>query len=73
VSRREKELIRGVVWWMAVAIPATYTNSMISYLKNKLAIALRTQLTNYLHGHYLENLTFYKVNNLDDRIQNVDK
>lgn len=25
-----REFILGIVWWMTVAIPATYTNSMVS-------------------------------------------
>ncbi|KAJ3406083.1 hypothetical protein HDV05_006184, partial [Chytridiales sp. JEL 0842] len=40
---------------------------------NKLAIAFRTRLTNYLHEQYLEGMTFYKVANLDDRIKNADQ
>lgn len=26
-----REFILGIVWWMTVAIPATYTNSMVKY------------------------------------------
>ncbi len=53
--------------WMAVAVPATYTNSMLTFLQSKLAIAFRTRLTNHLHKLYLADMTFYKVGNLDDR------
>ncbi|ORY36423.1 hypothetical protein BCR33DRAFT_683445 [Rhizoclosmatium globosum] len=58
---------------MAMAVPATYTNSMLAYLQKKLAIAFRTRLTNHLHELYTQNMTFYKVGNLDDRIKNADQ
>lgn len=29
VRGKMKEFILGIGWWMAVAIPATYTNSMV--------------------------------------------
>jgi ATP-binding cassette subfamily D (ALD) long-chain fatty acid import protein len=58
---------------MLVAIPATYTNSMLTFLQGKLAISFRTRLTSELHKRYLKNMTFYKVANLDDRIKNADQ
>ncbi|EIE80159.1 hypothetical protein RO3G_04864 [Rhizopus delemar RA 99-880] len=49
-----KEFILGIVWWMTVAVPATYTNSMLS-------IQFRTRLTTYIHEKYLTDMTFYAV------------
>ncbi|KAI7902840.1 ABC transporter transmembrane region 2-domain-containing protein [Cokeromyces recurvatus] len=68
-----KEFILGIIWWMTVAIPATYTNSMLSYLQSKLSIQFRTRLTTFIHDKYLKDMTFYAVGNLDDRIKNVDQ
>ncbi|KAJ3102769.1 hypothetical protein HDU97_000308 [Phlyctochytrium planicorne] len=62
-----------IAYWMGVAIPATYTNSMLTFLQNKLAIAFRSRLTDYLHTQYLDKMTFYKVANLDDRVKNADQ
>lgn len=31
VRGKGKEFLKGVVWWMIVAIPATFTNSMVAY------------------------------------------
>ncbi|KAJ3035294.1 hypothetical protein HK097_004242, partial [Rhizophlyctis rosea] len=73
VRGQGRQFLLHIVYWMAVAVPATYTNSMLTYLQNKLAIAFRTRLTNYLHGRYLADMTFYKVGNLDDRIKNADQ
>ncbi|KAI8996014.1 ABC transporter transmembrane region 2-domain-containing protein [Gaertneriomyces semiglobifer] len=73
VRGQGKAFLKYIVYWMTVAIPATYTNSMLTFLQNKLAIAFRTRLTNYLHENYLADMTFYKVGNLDDRIKNADQ
>jgi len=58
---------------MAVAIPATYCNSMLAFMQSKLALAFRTRITTQIHQTYMRNKTFYKVANLDDRIKNADQ
>ena len=58
---------------MSISIPATYTNSMLSYLQCKLSIAYRSRLTTRIHDMYLSDTTFYGINNLDDRMANVDQ
>lgn len=73
VRGRGKEFLRGIVWWMVVAVPATFTNSMLSYHQCKLALQYRNRLTTYLHQRYLSNMTFYSLSALDDRIKNADQ
>ena len=73
VRGKGKEFLRGIVWWMMVAIPATFTNSMLSYHQCKLALQYRSRLTTYLHSRYLGNMTFYSLSALDDRIKNADQ
>ncbi|KAG5460272.1 MAG: ABC transporter transmembrane region 2-domain-containing protein, partial [Olpidium bornovanus] len=62
VRGRGRDFVTGIFWWMAVAIPATYTNSMF-----------RTRLTHHIHEQYMSDMTFYAVGNLDDRIKNADQ
>ncbi|KAI8992395.1 ABC transporter transmembrane region 2-domain-containing protein [Pilobolus umbonatus] len=74
VNGNRKQFARGLGYWFAIAIPATYTNSMIRYLQSKLSIGFRTRLTKYIHDLYLDKQkTFYKVINLDSRIQGADQ
>ncbi len=73
VRGKGKEFFRGIVWWMMVAVPATFTNSMLSYHQCKLALQYRSRLTTYLHQRYLSNMTFYSLSALDDRIKNADQ
>ncbi|KAL1626397.1 ATP-binding cassette long-chain fatty acid transporter pxa2 [Neofusicoccum ribis] len=68
VRGKGKDFLTGLVWWMIVAIPATFTNSMC-----KLSLQYRTRLTNYIHNKYLSQMTFYTLSALDDRIKNADQ
>ncbi|KAG9691013.1 hypothetical protein KCU69_g9690, partial [Aureobasidium melanogenum] len=73
VRGKGKDFIGGLLWWMVVAIPATFTNSMLSYHQCKLALQYRTRLTQHIHNKYLSNMTFYTLSALDDRIKNADQ
>ena len=73
VKGRGREFLLGLVWWMMVAVPATFTNSMLQYHQCKLSLQYRTRLTSYVHQKYLSNMTFYSLSALDDRIRNADQ
>ncbi|KAH9827607.1 ABC transporter, ABC-D family, PMP type [Teratosphaeria destructans] len=73
VRGRGKAFLKGLVWWMIVAVPATFTNSMLSYHQTTLSLAYRTRLTKHVHEKYLNNMTFYTLSALDDRIKNADQ
>ncbi|KAE9376180.1 ATP-binding cassette sub-family D protein-like protein member 1 [Stipitochalara longipes BDJ] len=73
VRGRGRDFLIGIVWWMVIAVPATFTNSMLSYHQCQLSLQYRTRLTNYIHDKYLSNMTFYSLSALDDRIKNADQ
>ncbi|KAK3215021.1 hypothetical protein GRF29_19g1953896 [Pseudopithomyces chartarum] len=73
VRGKGKDFLWGLVWWMTVAVPATFTNSMLSYHQCKLSLQYRTRLTNHVHSKYLSQMTFYTLSALDDRIKNADQ
>ncbi|KAK5712695.1 ATP-binding cassette long-chain fatty acid transporter pxa2 [Elasticomyces elasticus] len=73
VRGKGKAFLKGLVWWMIVAVPATFTNSMLSYHQTTLSLAYRTRLTHHIHKKYLNNMTFYMLSALDDRIKNADQ
>lgn len=80
VRAKPLQFFANILRWLLVAIPATWTNSWLSYIQNKLAIAYRTRLTNEVMKQYLGEETdgpdgkvYYKLSNLDDRIKNSDQ
>lgn len=73
VSAEFEKFMWGIVYWLLIAIPATYINSMIKYLTNKISIAFRTRLVTHIHDMYMEGNTFYSIMNLDSRVENADQ
>lgn len=49
------------------------TNNALKYGIDELKLRFRTRLTEHLYKKYLTNLTYYKMNNLDNRIANADQ
>jgi len=45
----------------------------IKYLQSSLALNFRSRLTKYVHDTYMDSKTYYKVSNLDSRIENADQ
>lgn len=80
VRGQSLQFLLNIIRWLLVAIPATWTNSWLSYVQNKLALAYRTRLTREVLKMYLgdeadgpEGKVYYKLSNLDDRIKNADQ
>lgn len=74
VTANGSGFLRALGMWFALALPATYTNSMIRFLQSKLSIGFRTRLTRYVLDLYLsDKRNFYKVMNLDNRLEAVSQ
>ena len=58
----------GLMMW-----PLSIVNNSLKMLINALALSFRNRLTKHAHDSYLDSITFYKVSNIDNRIQNVDQ
>ncbi|XP_001629201.2 ATP-binding cassette sub-family D member 2 [Nematostella vectensis] len=73
VQKNVPMFIVQLLKWIAVAIPATFINSMIRFLENRIALSFRTELVNHAYEKYFANQTYYKVGNLDNRLTNADE
>lgn len=64
VTADGKGFVKGIGLWFALAVPSTYTNSMLRHLQSKLALHLRTRLSRYTNDLYLSSapdLRYYRV------------
>ncbi|KAJ1918925.1 ATP-binding cassette long-chain fatty acid transporter pxa2 [Mycoemilia scoparia] len=73
VRLRSRDFGKGILKWMAVAVPATLTNSLLSFFQKRLAIQFRSNLTKRAQELYLSEKTYYSIGNLDSRVANIDQ
>lgn len=74
IAANGRAFTRGLIYWLLLAIPASYTNAMIKFLQAKISIAFRTRLIRYIHDIYMDaQLGYYKVNNIDGGIEGADQ
>ena len=73
VSANGKGFLKGIGLWFVLAVPASYTNSMIKFIQSKISISFRTRLTRYVHDLYLnDKLPYYKVLT-DGELEGIDQ
>lgn len=73
VERNPSVFALYILRWLAIGVVATGCNSLISFMENKLGLAFRTRLVDFLYKKYMANGVYYKVGNLDSRMSNPDQ
>ncbi|CAJ0605637.1 unnamed protein product [Cylicocyclus nassatus] len=73
IDRDQIQFILDLVKYI-LALPAiSVTNTVLKFGLSELKLRFRERLTKHLYGQYLNGFTFYKMSNLDNRIQNADQ
>uniref|UniRef100_H2YG40 ABC transporter domain-containing protein n=1 Tax=Ciona savignyi TaxID=51511 RepID=H2YG40_CIOSA len=80
-GRMVRSIVRTDLWqfildllkWLALAIPATFTNSAIRFCESKQALAFRTKLVERAYDLYFKNQTYYRYVGGDIVIANADQ
>ncbi|KAF9003251.1 ABC transporter transmembrane region 2-domain-containing protein [Cyathus striatus] len=65
--------LKGLGLWFVLAVPSTYTNTMIKHLQSKLPLSLRTRLTRYTHDLYLSAFPELRYYRLSGRLEGADQ
>ncbi|CAG8440215.1 6042_t:CDS:10 [Scutellospora calospora] len=74
VSRDRKTFIAlAIVEFGFMMWPMSIVNNSLKLTISALSLAFRVRLTKYANKKYLKDIVFYKISNIDNRIQNADQ
>ena len=73
ITRNLKSFVLIIIKMCVIAIPASFLNSFIQYLKKSISFNVRENLTSYYQNRYIADLRFYQMVNIDSRIKNPDQ
>ncbi|KAF9951417.1 ATP-binding cassette sub- D member 3 [Mortierella alpina] len=74
VSRdRKKFIAKAIIEFGLMMWPMSIVNNSLKFTISALALSFRERLTKFAHSQYLDGITFYKISNIDNRIQNADQ
>jgi len=73
VKRRFWVFVMRIMTLGSIAVPASFVNSWLSFYTQRLALQYRTRLVHHFHDIYCSEMMYYKVSNIDSRIENADQ
>lgn len=73
ISRKADTFYSSLFWFFLGLIPIAFVNNLLKYGLWAMATNFRKRLTLHLYSKYLAGFTYYKISNLDNRIQNADQ
>lgn len=72
VQQDKHNFVLQLAQWLALSVPATFTNSLMRFLESHLTTLFRARLISRLYDVYFSNHVYYKVSALDTRLRNPE-
>ncbi|XP_025199621.1 ATP-binding cassette sub-family D member 3 [Melanaphis sacchari] len=73
ISMNTKLFTQQLLYFFAGMPIISLVNNVLKWSIGELKLRLRTRLSHHLYDDYLRGYTYYKINNLDNRISNPDQ
>lgn len=73
VEQNFKKFCQRIFTLILFSVPSSAVNSGMDYFSKLLSVAFRERITDYFHKTYIHQMHYYKICNLDSRIQNPDQ
>ena len=73
VNKNLMKFIKQIITLALYSLPSAVVNSSLDYFNKLLGLYFRENLSKHFHHKYLNNMCFYQITNLDNRIQNPDQ
>jgi len=72
IHKDKAQLMKGVLFWLGIALPSSFVNALIKYLQSRLSLALRQKLMDHVRSLYFADKTYFAVTHLDKAIPNPE-
>lgn len=73
ITGNYKSFLNHLGGFVMAMVPVAIVNNMLKYCLTELNMRFRTRLTKHLIKEYLSGYTYYKISNIDNRIENADQ
>ena len=73
INRDLRSFVTKIFVLLGIALPASFLNSYLEYLRKSIAYHIRENITYHFLDRYLKPLRPYQVSSLDNRVSNPDQ
>jgi ATP-binding cassette subfamily D (ALD) long-chain fatty acid import protein len=72
INKDKQQMIKGLMMWLAIALPSSFINALIKYLQSRLSLALRSKLTEHVRELYFKDGAYFRISHLDKTVPNPE-
>ena len=72
INKDRRQMVTGIIMWLAIALPSSFVNALIKYLQSRLSLALRSKLTEHVRELYFKDGAYFRISHLDKSVGNPE-